>query len=366
MRQKRIGIASSLLWLTTFAIGAVCAACLLFALAPAGDLARLLLAANGNYLRGVVFSAAIAIAMLASVAYLLRGKAPHRRRLSVALSTVVVLSALANVWQWSSGMSRHDVVFTSDGTTLRGTLMMPDAAGPHPVVVIVHGSANLGRDFYAVWGRPMVASGIAVFVYDKRGTGRSEGEIPRDNNSGDYLRQLGTDAAHAVDAVSSRSDIDVARIGLLGMSQGGWTVPIAARLRPNVRRIALLSGPVVSVGEEMTFSAIAEGANRDRFRDIAAIAAGERAIASAAPSGFAPDADLQALRCEGLWLYGDRDREVPVSASAGRLQKLMTQGKPFRSRLLPDADHLLLDRKRFPPAFHSAVMPSLIDWFKYE
>ena len=46
-------------------------------------------------------------------------------------------------------MHRRDLDFVSQGARLRGTLMLPAGVDHPPVVVIVHGSAVLARDFYA-------------------------------------------------------------------------------------------------------------------------------------------------------------------------------------------------------------------------
>jgi uncharacterized protein len=352
--------------LALFCIGLVPAVILGFAVSPMGDLARLLLAANGSMLRGIGIATAIAVVCLGLAAWIGAERKPGRWPLSWMLAGCVLTLGATNAWMWLHGMERRAIGFRSDGVELQGTLMLPATAGPHPAVVIVHGSARLGRDFYAVWGRELVKSGIAVLVYDKRGTGASGGDIPQNNNDAAYLIQLGNDAAHAVDALSRQQQIDSARIGLLGLSQGGWTVPVAARLRPQVKRIALLSGPVASVGEEMAFSEAAEGANGSRAEDLARIALGDAAAESAGASGFTPIPDLNALRCEAIWLFGDRDRQIPVKLSRMHLQRLSEDGLPFSSRLLPDADHLLLDRNRFPPVFHAQVTTTLAAWFSGE
>ena len=356
---------SSALGVLALLLGVLATALLAFASTGIGDIGRMILAANGSLTRGIVVVTAVAgLCLVGVIAAKRRGK-PRWARLGATLLLLLLLAASACAASWLQGMTRRPLAFRADdGTLLQGTLMLPNRPGRHPAIVVVHGSARLGRDFYAVWTRPLVAAGIAVFVYDKRGTGASEGEIPRDNNTAEYLTQLGNDAARAFDAVQAQADVDAQRIGLLGLSQGGWTVPIAARLRPQVWRIALLSGPAASVGEEMAFSAEAEGRNGTIAEDIAAIAAGDRAAAAAGPSGYAPAADLAALRCPGLWLFGERDRQMPVTASLDVLHRLDAGGERLRRELLPGADHLLLDRRRFPPALHAALKARLIAWFQ--
>ncbi|MFI3487673.1 hypothetical protein, partial [Klebsiella pneumoniae] len=70
-----------------------------------------------------------------------------------------------------------DATFISAGTKLVGQLIEP--AGPadskRPLVVLVHGSERT-MAVAAIYQRMLVAQGISVFAYQKRGTGDSEGE----------------------------------------------------------------------------------------------------------------------------------------------------------------------------------------------
>ncbi|NJO35952.1 MAG: hypothetical protein HC869_25630 [Rhodospirillales bacterium] len=79
--------------------------------------------------------------------------------------------------QWAWLATQHtDVTFSSVGTRLAGQLIEPARAKERPpLVVMVHGSERtpaIGSSYPYV----LAAQGIAVFVYDKRGTGASEGE----------------------------------------------------------------------------------------------------------------------------------------------------------------------------------------------
>lgn len=116
----------------------------------------------------------------------------------------------------------RDLEWRSGGVTLRGQLVLPDAAGPHPVVLLVHGSERLPA--VGQWHDPymLAAHGIAGFVYDKRGTGRSEGEFSAD------FDLLAEDAAGAARLLATLPEVDRQRIGFAGFSQGGWVAPLAA------------------------------------------------------------------------------------------------------------------------------------------
>ncbi len=71
--------------------------------------------------------------------------------------------------------SRQVVFAAQDGTPLAGQLDLPDAAPPHPTVVVLHHSGPVDRCAYDYMAQLLVENGFAVFRFDKRGTGRSGG-----------------------------------------------------------------------------------------------------------------------------------------------------------------------------------------------
>jgi acetyl esterase/lipase len=122
-------------------------------------------------------------------------------------------------------IERHeDVRFPSTGTVrLAGTLISPATPGKHPAVVLVHGSGAENRDYMLPWSRFLVRRGMAVLGYDKRGVNESTG----DWNTASFP-DLANDVIAAFNYLKRRPDIDRAHIGLLGISQAGWIMPIAA------------------------------------------------------------------------------------------------------------------------------------------
>ena len=116
---------------------------------------------------------------------------------------------------------RSEASFESHGTKLGGTLLEPAGPGPHPLVVFVHGSE---RTSPTAGSYPLlfVAQGISVFAYDKRGTGKSEGEYTQN------FELLADDAAAAMAEARRLAAGRVGRIGYFGGSQGGWIAPLAA------------------------------------------------------------------------------------------------------------------------------------------
>ena len=124
-----------------------------------------------------------------------------------------------------SNTDRHPVTFSSGGDTCVGDLTRPAGEDKPPVVVMAHGF-GAQRDFgLTPYVDRFVENGFAVYRFDYRGFGDSNGPHqlvdPREHRA-DWLA--------AIDAVRDRTDVDTERIALWGTSfSGGHVIEAAAR-----------------------------------------------------------------------------------------------------------------------------------------
>jgi dienelactone hydrolase len=161
---------------------------------------------------------------------------------------------VAETLEWSYGDApaitatrigrEQEVWIDSGGTRLFGRLHLPDREPPFAAVVLVHGSGDAPGTEWFYNGDFFVANGFAVLAYDKRGTGRSDGEFTFD------FEQLADDAGAAVRYLAGHPEIDAERIGLSGYSQGGWVAPLAASRHDIVSFVIVSYGMVESPAEE--------------------------------------------------------------------------------------------------------------------
>ena len=117
----------------------------------------------------------------------------------------------------------------------RGSLFLPpatDAGTPHPLIVMAHG-LTLTREYLAVPAARFARAGFAVFTFDYRGFGGSQGS-PRYDVSAE--RQL-EDWRAAVAFITARHDIDPKRVGLWGSSYSGGHVLVLASERLPIRAV---------------------------------------------------------------------------------------------------------------------------------
>lgn len=114
--------------------------------------------------------------------------------------------------------------FRSGDLTLNGLLIEPPVTPGKkpPLVVAVHGSERTAAVKYATYPWMLAAQGISAFVYDKRGTGESQGTYNQN------FHALAGDTAAASKEAKRLAAGRYSRFGLLGGSQGGWVAPRAA------------------------------------------------------------------------------------------------------------------------------------------
>lgn len=141
-------------------------------------------------------------------------------------------------------LRRTFTTFTSAYTQLSGELIEPLNAiqNTYPLVVMVHGSEQdpaIGNSRAML----LAAMGIAVFTYDKRGTGQSDGFYTQN------FELLAEDAAAAMNHARSIVTGNIKSAGFWGASQGGWVAPLAATLTP-VDFVVVSYGLIASPIEE--------------------------------------------------------------------------------------------------------------------
>ncbi len=278
------------------------------------------------------------------------------------------LQALLAVILFSAGHALAEPVdldFHASAGILSGTLFLPPGSGPFPAVVFLAGS---GDESYRTgwegerrsWFWPELqawfeARGHAVYIFDKPGVGRSEGDW-RKQDFGDRA----DNALAAVSALAPRSEIDATRIGLLGHSQGGWIAVKAAAQSPvDVAYVVSLAGPAIGVRQQI----IEDTANRwecDGRRALGArraglgmMLSGMGALSRIVSVGYLsrivrydPAEDLARLTQPMLALFATNDIMVMPETNVPRLEQQFGDNSGNRqlvSETLPGLDHFFRD-----------------------
>lgn len=148
-----------------------------------------------------------------------------------------------------------DVQYPGGASHIAATLHLPEGSRRFPAIVLIHGSEGVSRSarVYTENARFLVSLGFAVLVWDKQGVGDTPGTYVETRS----IEESARDVLAGVAYLQQRSDIDPDRIGVYGVSQGGWIGPMAAAMSPTVAFVIANSGPGVTIME----SNIAQRAN---------------------------------------------------------------------------------------------------------
>ncbi len=325
--------------------------------------------------------------------------------------------------RWSRLASKEtDTNFESWGAQLAGQLIEPPgpAQATRPLVVMVHGSersAAIGNSY----GYMLAAQGISAFVYDKRGTGASEGEYTQ------HFELLADDAGAALVKARELAAGRFGRAGYYGASQGGWIAPLAATRSPAdfvAVGFGLVISPIEEDREQMLQEAVAAGLDakaqtlirrlsdatatlvRSHFeRGFEALARVKRQIGSAPWASTIrgeysgamlrmEEADLRRvgrarfdelellwdydgidalkkLRVPLLWVLASEDREAPIEITRRELLAIRAERKSLVDlHLFPDTDHGMYEFRTNPDGSRTVTritegyLRLLADWIK--
>lgn len=227
----------------------------------------------------------------------------------------------------------------SGGVILHGSVVAPVVRGrPLPAMVLVQGGGAGPRAWLRQEAEAFARAGIVTLIYDKRTDGYSLVERS--------YGKLAEDALAAHDVLRGQPGVDPARVGLWGVSEGGWVAPLAATRSD---RVAF----VVTVGASGAAPARQEAwAKANRLR--AAGVAGSMlrtypttAVALLTGAGLFPEAEynpippLTRLRQPILAIWGAHDEVSPPAESMAIFDQALTQARNarFSLRVLPDGDH---------------------------
>jgi pimeloyl-ACP methyl ester carboxylesterase len=296
--------------------------------------------------------------------------------------------------------------FTSIGNTLYGELYSPEE--PQALVVLVFGSGQDSAVTYNYVQHLLPSYGIAVFVYDKRGTGKSNGRFTVD------FSELADDALAAVAHARTLLNAPGVPVGLMGESQGGWIAPLAAVRAPadfvvvsyglaispldedryevmNELRAKNYDDVVVAKGRELTditsrimLSRFTDGL--EDLRKFKAAHASEKWLGEVegdytGPLLRSPDAEFKELRAmlgfdaildydaqaalrrvrtPMLWIVAGKDTEAPPAPTLEFLRTLQGAPTQLDIAVFPNADHGMIEDDRESAGYHDL----LADWIR--
>jgi dipeptidyl aminopeptidase/acylaminoacyl peptidase len=190
-------------------------------------------------------------------------------------------------------------IFRSGAETIRIERYEPPGAGPHPALLMAHGSGGAVSYWLNRLAPQLTALGVGIHAphyFDKTGTTRATAETILDGQHFPaWLRAL----EDAIGDLRARPSVDERSIGVLGISLGGYLAVALGLSDPRLRLVIELSGGI--------------------------------------PPGW--EHRISAAMPPTLVLHGAKDAIVPVS-EAHKLQQLLTEGGArCQTEIFPQENH---------------------------
>nr|WP_295109953.1 alpha/beta hydrolase [uncultured Caulobacter sp.] len=303
----------------------------------------------------------------------------------------------------------------ASGLKLAGTLTLPQGTGPYPVALLITGSGTQDRDETIEGHKPflliadaLTRRGVAVLRVDDRAAGGSQAGDLSHVTTADFV----TDVEAGVAFLRGRKDIDPARIGLIGHSEGGVIAPIVAAKDPKIAFLVMLAGTGVP-GEQvlnrqardLALGAGAPPAAAQKNADLLAAAnavareepdpakararivelftkAGAPAQAAAGQADFLttpwyryfimldPAPALHQVRCPVLALNGDKDANVSAAVNLPAIKAALVQSPDVTTTALPGLNHIFQTVGSHRPTDYGAIeetmapsaLSTIVDW----
>jgi len=298
-------------------------------------------------------------------------------------------------------LAQEEVMFQSGNVTLAGTLLMPERKGPHPAIILLHGSEPLTRYSFGPYPHFFTSLGFVVLIYDKRSAGASPGEYL--DQATYYPDGFTADALAAFDYMRGRKDVNPVEIGFWGSSEGGMLTTQVASRSKEVAFIVDSSGFMVPLWQQVLYH-VEKGLRDAGFpkSDIDEAVAYNKEIIRVGRTGlgwkrlqhhqeevhnkkwfvrstvsisseeaiswrwkhllsFNPVPALTNLTCPVLGLYGALDNSSPVSLSVANMRGALAKAgnKDYKLKVFPNANHaLMVGNKNMAPG----VFDTLSAW----
>lgn len=248
-----------------------------------------------------------------------------------------------------------------DGINLEAELFIPNGGADQKLTVIF--SPGSGDTIYQNYGFGLVetyvldvflARDMSVLLINKRGMGQSEGLYTESSITG-----RAEDLLAVVEEIQKHMRIDADQIGLVGHSEGGWVVAIAAAQNPEIAFFISLAGPTITKMEQAidmySYEAICSGLEGDEYDQYV-----EKRVKSTElglkigkltnfgllgfdyrAMGFDPKDSLQQVEIPGLYIYGENDILVLLDNNLERLDEIFEGGLPdnLTVTMADDATH---------------------------
>lgn len=240
----------------------------------------------------------------------------------------------------------EEVLISYEDTPMPGYLVHPTVCGratapPRPLVVLVNGGDSAKEVELWAFAQPLLQRGLSVLMFDAPGQGELLGK-------GALPIEFETVLASVLDFLDQRSDIDSSRIGIFGVSVGGYLAMRAAAHQPDrIHACVNLSG-----GFDMDDFSQKNPLYQANFRYIFQVDDPQAMIELAREQLHLRS--TPALQAPLLCLHAEQDTIVPLESC---LRATRWATGPVSLWTFPTAGHVCTD-------FFGEILPRFSDWLE--
>ena len=219
------------------------------------------------------------------------------------------------------------VLIPYEGKTLAAVLRKPAGTDKPPVVVMAVGLDSTKEEGDA-YEAPFLARGMATLIFEGPGQGEAQYDFAI---RGDYEVPVKA----VIDYVETRRDLDATRVGMWGVSLGGYYAPRAAAFEKRIKACIALGGPF---NWAQAWDGLPE-LTREAFRVRSHCETQEQAKKNAATLSL--EGIAKNITCPIFIVNGRHDRIVPA-ADAERLAREVKG--PVELMMIEDGNHIATNR----------------------
>lgn len=181
--------------------------------------------------------------------------------------------------------------------TLKAILRKPAHRPRPPVVILIPGLDSVKEELHG-YSEDFLRRGMATVALDGPGQGEAEFDLPMRFDYEVAVRAV-------IDTLEQRSDLDTGRIGLMGVSLGGYYAPRAAAFEPRVGAVIANCGPYSVPDAFASMPSLTQEAFVHR--------SGAKTPAEALEHlrAFTLEGVLERVTCPLLVIMGRQDRIIP-------------------------------------------------------
>lgn len=249
------------------------------------------------------------------------------------------------------------ISLTVDRLRLYGMLHLPEVEPPFPALALFHGFGGTRVEPHRLFvktSRLLAREGVASLRLDFRGSGESEGDFQSMTLSGEIK-----DAKAALDFLRSQPGVNLERMGILGLSMGGYVAASVAAQDPSLKALVLWAASARGARYFPHYVHLS-GKNRKEWETAGERDFGGNVLSSAfLQDGLALPDPLPTLRSfpgKALVLHGEADASVP--AEEAQIFK-KTLGDKAEVHMIKGSDHTFNKA-----SWEKEVLETTLSWVK--